>query len=128
REQTEGRVTHFVCGLGTGGTVMGTGRRLKKYDPRIEIIGLEPLEPLHGLEGLKHMPTSIIPPIYQEEELDEKLSISTESGWDAAERLLKDEGLLGGHSSGAALVGGLEIAHRLAPQDQPGVTRTLLPA
>jgi len=126
-EQTEGRVTHFVCGLGTGGTIMGAGRRLKKYDPRIEIIGLEPLEPLHGLEGLKHMPTSIIPAIYQEEELDEKLSISTESGWDAAERLLKDEGLLVGHSSGAALVGALEIAHRLAQQDKPGVIVTLFP-
>ena len=126
-EQTEGRVTHFVCGLGTGGTIMGTGRRLKEYDRRIQIIGLEPLESLHGLEGLKHMPTSIIPQIYREGELDEKLSISTESGWDAAERLLQEEGLLVGHSSGAALVGALEIAHRLAQQDKPGVIVTLFP-
>jgi len=126
-EQTEGRITHFVCGLGTGGTIMGTGRRLKECDRRIQIIGLEPLESLHGLEGLKHMPTSMIPRIYREDELDEKLSISTESGWDATERLLQDEGLLVGHSSGAALVGALEIAHRLAQQDKPGVIVTLFP-
>src|SRR5262249_38452184 len=110
-----------------GGTIMGTGRRLKDYDRRVQIIGLEPLESLHGLEGLKHMPTSIIPPIYKERELDEKLSISTECGWDAAERLLEDEGLLVGHSSGAALVGALEIAHRLAQEGKPGVIVTLFP-
>ena len=126
-EQTEGRITHFVCGLGTGGTIMGTGRRLKEHDRRVQIIGLEPLESLHGLEGLKHMPTSMIPMIYREDELDEKLSISTESGWDATDRLLQDEGLLVGHSSGAALVGALEIAHRLAQQDKPGVIVTLFP-
>lgn len=126
-EQTQGRVTHFVCGLGTGGTIMGTGRRLKQYNPKIQVIGVEPLEALHGLEGLKHMPTSIIPPIYREKELDEKLSISTESGWDAAGRVLEQEGLLVGHSSGAALVGALQVAQRLAQQGEAGVVVTLFP-
>jgi cysteine synthase B len=126
-EQTQGRVTHFVCGLGTGGTIMGTGRRLKQYNRQIRVIGVEPLEALHGLEGLKHMPTSIVPAIYREEELDEKLSISTESGWDATAELLEQGGLLVGHSSGAALVGSLQVAQHLAQQGKPGVVVTLFP-
>jgi len=126
-EQTQGRVTHLVCGLGTGGTIMGSGRRLKEYNRQIQVIGVEPLEALHGLEGLKHMPSSIIPPIYREEELDQKLSISTESGWDAAARLLEQESLLVGHSAGAALVGSLVVAQQLAQQGRPGVIVTLFP-
>jgi S-sulfo-L-cysteine synthase (O-acetyl-L-serine-dependent) len=124
-EQTQGRITHFVCGLGTGGTIMGTGRRLKEYNRQIQVIGVEPLEALHGLEGLKHMPSSIIPAIYREEELDQKLSISTESGWDAAARVLDQQSLLVGHSAGAALVGSLVVAQRLAQQGRPGVIVTL---
>jgi len=90
-EQTEGRVTHAVLGIGTGGTVMGTGRGLRARNPRVQIIALEPAEPMHGLEGLKHMPSSIVPAIYQEAELDRKLSIETDAGWDMAERLIRDE-------------------------------------
>jgi cysteine synthase B len=126
-EQTSGRVTHFVCGIGTGGTIMGTGRRLKEYNRDLQIIAVEPLEPLHGLEGLKHMPTSLVPAIYREQELDEKLSVSTERGWDMAHELLAREGLFVGHSSGAALAGAVEVAERLAKSDRPGVVVTLFP-
>ncbi len=125
-EQTKGRVTHFVCGIGTGGSVIGTGRRLKEYDPAIQIIAVEPLEPMHGLEGLKHMPSSLVPAIYKEAELDEKLSISTDDGWNMTEQLAQ-EGLLVGHSSGAAMVGALVIARRLAERNLPGVIVTLFP-
>ncbi len=125
-EQTGGTVTHFVCGIGTGGTVMGTGRGLKAFNPKIAAIAVEPAEPLHGLEGLKHMPTSLVPAIYREQELDEKLSVTTDEGWDMADRLA-GEGLLVGHSSGAALVGALLIARRLASQSVPGAVVTLFP-
>ena len=125
--QTGGQVTHFVCGIGTGGTVMGTGRKLKERSKAVKIIAVEPLEPLHGLEGLKHMPTSLVPAIYREQELDEKLSVSTEDGWDMAERLRREEGLVVGHSSGAAMVGALSIAQRLADRGRGGVIVTLLP-
>jgi cysteine synthase B len=122
-EQTEGRVTHAVLGIGTGGTVMGTGRGLRARNPRVQIIALEPAEPMHGLEGLKHMPSSIVPAIYQEAELDRKLSIETDAGWDMAERLIRDEGLLAGHSAGAAAEGALQVAREL----DEGVVVTLFP-
>jgi S-sulfo-L-cysteine synthase (O-acetyl-L-serine-dependent) len=126
-EQTGGLVTHFVCGIGTGGTVMGTGRRLKEYRRDIQVVAAEPAEPMHGLEGLKHMASSIVPAIYKEQELDEKLSIDTDEGWDMSERLAKEEGLLVGHSSGAAMVGALKLAKRLAERREPGVVVTLFP-
>jgi cysteine synthase B len=126
-EQTGGRVTHFVCGIGTSGTVMGTGRRLKAYRSAIQVVAVEPLEPMHGLEGLKHMPTSIVPAIYKEGELDQKLSVATDEGWDMSERLLKEEGLLVGHSAGAAMVGALTIARRLTGRGEKGVVVTLFP-
>lgn len=126
-EQTSGRVTHFVCGIGTSGTVMGTRRRLKEYRREIQVIAVEPAEPMHGLEGLKHMSTSIVPAIYDEAKLDEKLSISTDEGWDMAERLAREEGIPAGHSSGAAMVGALQIARRLEESGQAGVVVTLFP-
>ena len=126
-EQTRGTVTHLVCGIGTGGTIMGTGRKLKAYRPSLQVIAVEPLEALHGLEGLKHMPSSIIPKIYKEEELDGKLSISTEEGWAMAHRLLREEGLLLGHSSGAALAGALRVGRQLAERREPGVVVTIFP-
>jgi cysteine synthase B len=126
-EQTNREITHFVCAIGTSGSVMGTGRRLKRYRKDIQVIAVEPLEPMHGLEGLKHMPTSIVPPIYQESELDEKLSISTEEGWDTAERLLQEEGLPVGNSSGAAMAGALRVGRRLVELGQRGVIVTLFP-
>jgi cysteine synthase B len=121
--QTEGRVTHVVLGIGTGGTVMGTGRGLKARNPNIQVIAVEPAEALHGLEGLKHMPSSIVPKIYVEKELDQKLSVETDAGWDMAERLIRDEGLLAGHSAGAAAEGALRIARTLTR----GVIVTLFP-
>ncbi len=126
-EQTLGRVTHFVGGIGTGGTIMGTGRRLKEFNPAIRIIAVEPLESLHGLEGLKHMPTSLVPAIYKEAELDEKLSVSTEQGWQLTEELMRSEGLFVGHSSGAAMAGAMIVAKRLSQSGSPGVVVTLFP-
>jgi S-sulfo-L-cysteine synthase (O-acetyl-L-serine-dependent) len=126
-EQTEGRVTHFVTGIGTTGTVMGTGRRLKEYRRDIEVWAVEPAESLHGLEGLKHMASSLVPEIYRPEELDGVLPMDTDEAWDISERLAKHEGMLVGHSSGASLAGGVRIAKRLAAAGKPGVIVTLFP-
>jgi cysteine synthase B len=111
--QTDGKVTHFVAGIGTSGTVMGTGRYLKEVNPKIRIIAVEPDDALHGLEGLKHMATSIVPGIYHEEELDEKIPVSTEDAYAMVYRLSQEEGLLVGQSSGAALFAALKIARKL---------------
>jgi S-sulfo-L-cysteine synthase (O-acetyl-L-serine-dependent) len=126
-DQTGGRVTHAVIGIGTGGTIMGTGRGLKARRRDIQIVAVEPAEALHGLEGLKHMPSSIVPRIYKESELDRKLSIATDLGWDVAERLIRDEGLLAGHSAGAAAAGAMQVARELRESGKPGVVVTLFP-
>jgi S-sulfo-L-cysteine synthase (O-acetyl-L-serine-dependent) len=126
-DQTGGRVTHVVLGIGTGGTAMGTGRGLRARNPDVRIVAVEPAEPLHGLEGLKHMPSSILPPIYDESQLDRKLSIATDAGWDMAERLVRDEGLLAGHSAGAAAAGAARIARELSDRGETGVVVTLFP-
>ncbi|MDO8520063.1 MAG: cysteine synthase family protein [Deltaproteobacteria bacterium] len=112
-QQTEGRVTHFVATMGTSGTAMGVTRGLKAKNKKIHCIGAQPSQSLHGLEGLKHMPTAIVPGIYKEKELDEVMWIETEPSYDLAERLGKEEGLLVGTSSGAAMVACLEVAKRL---------------
>lgn len=112
--QTEGSVTHFVAGIGTGGTVMGAGRYLKERDPRIRVIAAEPDAALHGLEGLKHMASSIVPGIYHEEELDLKMPVSTEDAYEMVYRLSQEEGLLVGQSSGAAMDASLRIARQLS--------------
>ena len=126
-EQTDGRVTHFVTGIGTTGTVMGTGRRLKEYSRDIEIWAVEPDDALHGLEGLKYMEASIVPPIYHPEELNGVIPMPTDEAWDVSERLAKEEGILVGHSSGASLAGGLRIAKRLVKDGKTGVVVTLFP-
>jgi S-sulfo-L-cysteine synthase (O-acetyl-L-serine-dependent) len=126
-EQTEGRVTHFVTGIGTTGTVMGTGRRLKEYRRDIEVYAIEPDDALHGLEGLKHMESSIVPAIYHPSELDGVIPMPTDEAWDVSERLAKEEGLLVGHSSGASLAGGLRIAKRLVAAGKACVIVTLFP-
>ncbi|HMF41670.1 MAG TPA: pyridoxal-phosphate dependent enzyme [Polyangia bacterium] len=126
-EQTEGRVTHFVTGIGTTGTVMGTGRRLKEYRRDIEVYAVEPADSLHGLEGLKHMASSIVPGIYHPEEIDGVLPMDTDEAWDVSERLAKHEGMLVGHSSGASLAGGVRVAKRLAAAGKTGVIVTLFP-
>lgn len=111
--QTEGRVTHFVTGIGTGGTVMGTGRYLKTQNPAIQIVAAEPADAFHGLEGLKHMASSIVPGIFKEQELDRKIGIETDDAYNMVYRLGRQEGLLVGQSCGAAHVAALEIARTL---------------
>ena len=111
--QTGGTVTHFIAGIGTGGTIMGTGRYLKGQNPAVQVIAAEPEDAFHGLEGLKHMASSIVPGIYHEQELDLKLGISTEDAYAMVYRLGREEGLLVGQSCGAAHVAGLQVARTL---------------
>jgi cysteine synthase B len=111
--QTEGRVTHFVAGIGTSGTIMGTGRYLKERNPAVQIVAAEPEDAFHGLEGLKHMATSIVPGIYHEAELDRKIGIGTDDAYNMVYRLGREEGLLVGQSCGAAHVAALEVARTL---------------
>jgi cysteine synthase B len=125
--QTEGRVTHFVAGIGTTGTVMGTGRRLKEFDRKIQVIAVEPDDALHGLEGLKHLPTSIVPAIWHPEGIvDRLLPLGTDEAWDMAERLGREEGLFVGHSAGAAVAGALRIAKELSASERACIV-TILP-
>lgn len=125
-EALEGRVSAFVAGIGTSGTVMGTTRGLRALVPGVRCYAVEPAEPLHGLEGLKHMGSSIVPPIWQPEILDGVLSMPTADGWAMAERLGREEGLRVGHSSGAAVAGALEIARRMAAAGEEGNVVTVL--
>ena len=111
--QTEGHLTHFVAGMGTSGTVMGTGRRLKQFKDSIKVIGIEPDSGLHGIEGLKHMASAIVPGIYDEGFLDELVYVRTEDAYEMTMRLADEEGLLVGNSSGAAMLGALEVAGRI---------------
>lgn len=111
--QTGGRVTCFVAGLGTSGTFVGTGRRLRHFDPGIRLVSVQPESPLHGLEGLKHMDTAIVPGIYDESLADEAATVSTERAQELTRRLASEEGLLVGVSSGAALAAALDVAGRL---------------
>jgi len=102
--QTDGRITHFVAGLGTTGTMMGTGRRLKELNPRIELVAVQPDGPFHGLEGLKHLATAIVPRIYDPGVPDRTEFVTTEEAEDVVRRLAQDAGLLLGWSAGAAVV------------------------
>ena len=111
--QTGGEITHFVAGLGTTGTLMGTGRFLKERNPLVQIVAVQPDSPLHGLEGLKHMETSIVPGIYDERFPDLQMEAKTEEAYMMVKRLAREEGLLAGISSGAALSAGLQIAASL---------------
>lgn len=112
-EQTQGRVTHFLAGVGTGGTIMGVSRQLKEFDPRIQAMAVEPVDPFHGIEGLKNMASSIVPGIYDERLLDGSLYVGTEEAYAMARRLAREEGLLVGQSSGAAMKAALDLAHQL---------------
>lgn len=123
--QTQGRVTHFVTGVGTSGTIMGTSRRLHELGD-VRCVALQPDDAMHGLEGLKHIPSSLVPPIYDERAFDETMWMPTDEGWDMAERLEHAEGLFVGHSSGANVAGALRIAKQLAAQGRTGVVVTVL--
>jgi cysteine synthase B len=112
--QTEGRVTHFTAMLGTSGTFVGTSRRLKELNPEIRCISLQPDSPFHGIEGTKHMETSIIPKIYDPSIADAELGIETEAAYAMARKLAREEGLLAGVSAAGALVGALRIAREAA--------------
>jgi len=112
-EQTQGRITHFVATIGTGGTVMGTGRGLKHLDGRIQVIAAEPSDAFHGIEGLKHMESSIVPGIYDESFLDNKIPVDTEDAYDTALSLPRAHGVLVGQSSGAAYWAAIEVARQL---------------
>ena len=122
-DQTDNRITHFIAGIGTGGTVTGAGRGLKKINPSIKIYAVEPYESLHGLEGLKHMETSIVPEIYDASILDEKISVKTEEAYEMVRRIENEEGLQVGNSSGAVMVGTLELAKKI----KKGVIVTVFP-
>ena len=119
------RITHLVAGIGTTGTIMGTGRRLKEHRASIQVVAVEPDDALHGLEGLKHLPSSLVPAIWKPEGIvDRRLPMPTDEAWDASEALCSEEGLFIGHSAGAAVAGALRIAREAGPN---AVIVTILP-
>src|SRR3954469_9944733 len=122
-EQTSGRITHFVAGLGTSGTFVGTGRRLRKFNPAIKLISFQPQGPFHGLEGLKHMESAIVPAIYDPALADTDLRIETERAYRMVRRLAREEGMLAGISSGAAVAAMLDVARTI----DRGVIVTVFP-
>jgi S-sulfo-L-cysteine synthase (O-acetyl-L-serine-dependent) len=122
-DQTEGRITHFVAGLGTSGTFMGVGRRLREFDRNIKLISVQPDSPMHGVEGLKHMETAIKPGIYDDALADEDVRVTTERAYSFTRRLASEEGMLVGVSSGAALAAALDLAGRI----REGVIVTVFP-
>jgi cysteine synthase B len=123
-EQTSGRVTHFVAGLGTSGTFVGTARRLQELNPSIRCVSLQPDAPFHGLEGWKHMPTAMRPAIYDDTIADENLTVSTEDSYRMVKQLAQEEGLLVSPSSAAALLGSFEVAKRI-PKKEHAVIITI---
>ena len=122
-DQTRARITHFVAGLGTSGTFVGTSRQLREFSPKIHLTGFQPDSPLHGIEGLKHMESSLIPGIYDASLSDEPMTVKSEDALEATARLAREEGLFVGPSSGAALVAALRVAERAGR----GVVVTVFP-
>ncbi|MBI4410851.1 MAG: pyridoxal-phosphate dependent enzyme, partial [Gemmatimonadetes bacterium] len=123
-QQTHGRVRAFIAGVGTSGTFVGVGRRLKELNPRVWLVEVQPESPLHGIEGLKHMPSALVPGIYDAGLADERVTISTEEAHETARRLARAEGLLAGASGGANVA----VAARVAREHGPGdVVVTVLP-
>jgi cysteine synthase B len=122
-EQTGGAVTHFVAGIGTSGTLMGTGRRLKDFNPDIQVYSVEPEDELSIIEGLKHMETSIVPGIYDANFADQNIKAGSEAAHEMARRLAQEEGLFVGYSSGAAAWASIELAKTL----DEGVVVTVFP-
>lgn len=126
-QQTAGRVTHFIAGLGTSGTFMGVTRRLKELNPQIQAISMQPDSPFHGLEGLKFMATSIVPPIYNPHIADREVTVETEAAYDMAKWLAREEGLLVGISAAAAVVASLRIAREETETGRAATIVTVLP-
>ena len=121
-EQTDGEVTHFVAGLGTSGTFVGTATRLREYNPEIEVVSFEPDSPFHGLEGMKHMASAIVPEIYDPTVADQNLGTPTEDAYDMVKHLAREEGILVGISAGAAVATSLRVAREM----ESGVVVTVL--
>lgn len=119
------RITHFVTGLGTSGTMMGTTRRLHEHSRKVQCLALEPAEALHGLEGLKHMASSIVPEIYDHCLPDEHITVTTEEGWDMSDRLAAEEGLHVGHSTGANVFAAVRLAEQLHREEGGGCVVTI---
>ena len=125
-EQTGGRITHFVAGLGTSGTFMGTTRRLRELNPGIHCYSMQPDSPFNGLEGLKHMPTAIVPPIYDEHLAERNIEMPTERAYAMCKRLAKTQGLLVGVSAAAAVAACLDVAEEEAHAGREAVIVTIL--
>ena len=125
-EQTDGRITHFVAGLGTSGTFMGTTRRLRELNPAIQCISMQPDSPFNGLEGLKHMETAIVPPIYDPKLADRNIAMSTERAYVMARQLGRTEGLLVGVSAAAAVAASLQVAEEEHAAGRAAVIVTIL--
>jgi cysteine synthase B len=125
-QQTEGRITHFVAGLGTSGTFMGATRRLRELNPKIQCISMQPDSPFNGLEGLKHMATALVPPIYDPTLADRNIDMPTERAYLMAKRLGKTQGLLVGVSAAAAVAASLDIAEQEASAGREAVIVTIL--
>lgn len=126
-EQTGGRLTHFVAGLGTSGTFMGVSRRLKEEKPGVQCVSMQPDSAFHGLEGLKHMATAIVPPIYDPKLADRNVEVDTESAYAMARRLGRTEGLLTGISAAAAVVAALRIGEEEAAAGREATIVAILP-
>ncbi len=125
--QTEGRITHFIAGLGTSGTFVGTSRRLRELNPHIRLISCQPDSGFHGIEGLKHMETAMKPGIYDPSIADEDIAVGTEESYSMVKRLAREEGILVGVSSGAALAACFQVASRLRDARDKGVLVTIFP-
>ncbi|HEY4009310.1 MAG TPA: cysteine synthase family protein [Acidobacteriaceae bacterium] len=126
-EQTSGQITHFVCGLGTSGTFVGATRRLRELNPRIQCISMQPDSPFNGLEGLKHMATAIVPPIYDPSLADRNIDMPTERAYAMCKRLARTQGLLVGISAGAAVSAALDVAEEESRAGREAVIVTILP-
>ncbi len=112
-QQTDGQITHFVAGLGTGGTMMGVGRYLRERQPAVQLVGVQPEGPRHGIEGLKHLATARVPGIYDPELVDRIIEVTTDEAKTMASRLARQEGLFVGISAGAAVVAALRVGREL---------------
>ena len=121
--QTRGKLTHFVAGLGTSGTFMGTGRRLRKLNAEIQLISMQPDSPFHGLEGLKHMPSAIIPGIYDDKLADKNVEVQTETAQELVRHMARKKGILAGLSSGAALAAARHVSAKI----KEGIIVTVFP-
>lgn len=124
---SKGSITHFVASLGTTGTMVGVGRYLRRMNPHVCIVAAEPDSPFHGIEGLKHIESSIVPEIYEPSIHDEKIGVSTEASYEFTQRLAREEGILAGQSSGCTLVAALQMAAELAEKNQAGEIVAIFP-